>query len=92
MINAVQLKNELAGILVGEPTGGRPNAYSENSRSERIVLPNSHLVVYVSIRYYRLLDEDTLGVMPHKRIDLTWPDFVAGRDPVMEWILAQRAD
>lgn len=92
MLNAVELKNEMAAILVGEPTGGRPNAYSENGKSGRIELPNSHLVVYVSTRYYRLSDEDTLGLMPDRRIDLSWPAFVAGRDPVMEWILAQPAD
>lgn len=90
MLNAVELKNELAAVLVGEPTGGRPNAYSEDG--PRIVLPNSHLVVHVSIRYYRLVDEDTPGLMPDRRINVTWADFVSGRDPVLDWILAQPAN
>lgn len=39
--------------------------------------------------YFKFLDEDVPAVMPDHRIDPTWPDFQAGRDPVMDWILAQ---
>jgi hypothetical protein len=54
-----------------------------------MTLPSSGLVVSYSTRYYEFLDEDVPAVLPDVRIDPTWADFRAGRDPVMEWILAQ---
>jgi hypothetical protein len=86
MITAVELKQESAAMLVGEPTGGRPDAYDEDRPFE---LPNSHLVVFVSTRYYRLVQDDAASLAPDKEISLTWQDFNAGRDPVVDWVLAQ---
>ena len=54
-----------------------------------MTLPKSRVRVSYSTRYYKFLDEDVPAVMPDKRIDANWADFKAGRDPVMEWILAQ---
>jgi hypothetical protein len=86
MVNAIDFRKQTNAILVGEPIGERPNSYSEN---DEMTLPNSRLVVSYSTEYYKFLDEDVPAVMPDHRIDPTWPDFQAGRDPVMEWILAQ---
>jgi hypothetical protein len=86
MVNAVDFKKELNATLVGEPTGARPNSYSEN---RGLILPNSHLTVFYSIRFYKFSEQDLPAVMPDKRIDPTWADFRAGRDAVLEWILAQ---
>jgi hypothetical protein len=86
MVNVVDFKKELGAILVGEPTGARPNSYSEG---RNIILPNSRLRVYYSIRFYQFSDEDVPSVMPDKRLDPTWSDFRNGRDSVLEWILAQ---
>lgn len=69
-----------------KPTGARPNGWQEKGPTH---LPNSHLVVSVSTRYYRFLDEDLPAVIPHQHIPLTWEDFRAGRDPAMEWIVTQ---
>jgi hypothetical protein len=74
---------------VGEPTGGRPTAYGED---RSFTLPNSHLVVSVSTRYYRLVQENTASLLPDQEIDLSWPNFLVGRDPVLEWVLAQPGD
>lgn len=54
-----------------------------------MTLPNSRLVVSYSTRYYTFLDQDVPAFLPDVRIDPSWPDFRAGRDPVMEWILRQ---
>ena len=89
MITAVELKQEAAAMLVGEPIGGRPDAYDEDRPFE---LPNSHLVVFVSTRYYRLVQDDTPGLAPEKEIPLTWREFIAGRDPVLDWVLAQAVE
>jgi hypothetical protein len=86
MANATDFRNETNAILVGEPTGGRPNGYQEN---REFMLPNSHLKVWVSTRLYKFQQQDTPGVMPDHRIDPDWPSFRAGRDPVMEWIEKQ---
>jgi len=89
MANAVDFRKETNAILVGEPIGERPNSYSEN---DEMTLPNSRLVVSYSTRYYKFVDEDVPAVIPDKRIDPTWAEFRAGRDPVLEWILSAAAD
>ena len=85
MVNATDFRKETQAILVGEPIGERPNSYSEN---DEMTLPNSRVVVSYSTRYYKFLDEDVPAVLPDQRIDTTWADFKAGRDPVLEWALA----
>lgn len=89
LVNAVELKDQAAAFLVGEPTGARPNAYGED---RSFMLPNSHLVVSVSTRYYRLVQEDMPALMPDQRINPSWSDFVTGHDPVLDWILNQRGN
>jgi hypothetical protein len=86
VVNAIDFRKELKATVVGEPTGGRPNGYSEHGDFK---LPNSQLVVSYSSRYYKFQDQDTTAVMPDKLIEPVWDAYRAGRDPVMEWILAQ---
>lgn len=86
MVNAIDFRKESNAILVGEPTGGRPNSYSEN---DEFRLPNSNLEVSYSTRYYKFQDTDTAAVMPDKLIEPSWDSYPSGRDVVMEWILAQ---
>jgi hypothetical protein len=87
MVNAIDFRKETNAILVGEPIGERPNSYSEN---DEMTLPHSRLVVSYSTKYYKFLEEDVPAVMPDQRIDPEWAAFHAGRDPVMEWILASK--
>jgi hypothetical protein len=86
MANAADFRNDTNALLVGEPTGGRPNGYQEN---REFMLPNSHLKVWVSTQFYKFQPQDTPGLMPDHRIDPDWPSFRDGRDPVMEWIEKQ---
>lgn len=85
MSNAADFKNNFGAILVGEPTGQKPNGYSE-SRTFR--LPNSHLEFSVSIDFYKFAEKDTAGLMPDKLIEPDWKSFQTGRDAALEWILA----
>src|SRR5688500_12192432 len=87
MVNAIDL-HHAGAILVGEPTGGRPNSYSEN---ESLVLPNSRLPVGYSTLYYQFGDSADDAVKPDHPVELTWQDYAAGRDAALEWILAQPA-
>jgi hypothetical protein len=86
VVNTIDFRKEMNAIVVGEPTGGRPNGYSEHGEFK---LPNSHLVVSYSWKYYKFQDQDTPAVMPDKLIEPDWQTYKAGRDTVMEWILAQ---
>jgi C-terminal processing protease CtpA/Prc len=86
MVNAIELRKELNATLVGEPTGSKPNSYSEN---DELTLPNSHLRVSYSTRYYKLQEQDTSSVMPDKLIESLWEIYTSGRDPALEWILSQ---
>ena len=86
MVNAIDFRREVNAILVGEPPGARPNGYQEN---DEMRLPNSRLEVSYSTRLYRFQEGDATAVMPDRQIEITWEAYRAGRDPVMEWILAQ---
>jgi hypothetical protein len=86
MHNAIDLRNEMNAVLVGEPSGSKPNSYSEN---DEFTLPNSRLQVSYSTKYYKLQDKDTPSLMPDKLIEPVWELYTAGRDSAMEWILAQ---
>jgi hypothetical protein len=86
VVNTIDFRKEMNAMVVGEPTGGRPNGYSEHGDFK---LPNSGLVVSYSSRYYKFQDQDTPAVVPDKLIEPMWDAYRAGHDPVMEWILAQ---
>jgi hypothetical protein len=86
MVNAIELRKEFNATIVGEPTGSKPNNYSEN---DELTLPNSHARVSYSTRYYKLQDQDTPSPMPDKLIEPFWETYTAGHDSALEWILAQ---
>ena len=85
-INALDLRNEANAILVGSPTGMRPNHYGEHGEFR---LPNSGFRISYSTRYYRFGADTDSAVVPDQRVEPTWTEFRAGRDPVMEWILSR---
>lgn len=85
MVNAADFRSEMQAIIVGEPTGQRPNSYSEN---RGFSLPNSHLDVSYSTQYYKFQETDTPGLIPDIRIDPDWDSYKQGRDSALERILA----
>ena len=85
MTNVADFRNDLNAILVGEPTGARPNGYQEN---RSFALPNSHLTVSYSTELYKFSEADTPGIIPDKVIVPNWKSCSAGRDDALEWILA----
>jgi hypothetical protein len=84
-VNALDLRNEANAILVGSPTGMRPNHYGENGEFR---LPNSGLQVSYSTQFHRFAADTDSAVVPDRHIEPTWAEFHIGRDPVMEWILS----
>ena len=83
MLNALELKEEIHAIVVGEPTTERPNHYGEVRQFQ---LPNSHIGVSYATKYFPRLPDDPPSLLPELRAPLTAADFFAGRDPVTEAI------
>jgi hypothetical protein len=87
MMNALTLRQENGAILVGEPTGGKPNGYGE---VRTFTLPNTALTVSYSTRFFRLLtDSDPDSVFPQVEAGVSSADYRAGRDPALEAIAAR---
>ena len=86
MVNTVDFKRAAGAILVGEPTGARPNWYSETGFFR---LPNTGVQATVSICRYEAWPEDVPGVPPDQLIPPSWDDYRDGRDAALEWILRQ---
>jgi len=86
MNNAAQFQDETNATLVGETIGERPNSYQE---PRQFRLPNSRLVVRASTLFYTFRKKGENAVRPDKEIIPTWDDVKAGRDPVIDWTLAQ---
>jgi hypothetical protein len=84
MVNAIDFARETEAILVGEPIGARPWGYQENGW---FTLPSSGLRVSAATRLYRFGPEAEDSFAPHRRIETTHADFIAGRDPVLDWSL-----
>jgi hypothetical protein len=74
---------ERAGIrLVGEAPGGGLNIYGD---VDVVTLPTSGIVVLISNRYHeRAPGDDRLALTPDVPVEVTWDDYAAGRDPVLE--------
>lgn len=83
-LNALRLKRETKALLVGEPTGQKPNAYGE---VRSFTLPHSKLVVRYSTKFFQMMEGDLPSLEPDQLIDRSAADFYTGRDPVLEWAL-----
>jgi hypothetical protein len=87
MMNAIELQERAGAILVGTPTGGRPNGYGE---TRSFILPNSGLRVQYSTRFFRNLPgNDSSSLEPDILAPITWADLLAGVDPTVERALRQ---
>lgn len=84
MVNAIDFARETEAILLGEPIGARPPGYQENGW---FTLPSSGLKVSAATRLYRFGPEGEPSFHPDQRIDTSHADFLAGRDPVLDWAL-----
>jgi hypothetical protein len=85
VLNAAELKRYTNAILVGEPTGSKPNLYGE---FKKFNLPNSGLGIYYSTNYFKRVEGDPPSLIPDLFIEVTSTDYFNGRDPVLEKILA----
>jgi C-terminal processing protease CtpA/Prc len=80
--NTITLSLDTNAILVGEPTGGKPNHYGE---VRQFRLPNVGLRVQYSTRYWlNYPGSDPLTLKPDVPAPVTVADLLAGRDPSLE--------
>jgi hypothetical protein len=84
MNNAAQFRSKTAATLVGETIGEKPNSYQE---PRELVLPNSHLVVRYSTRWYAFQPHGPNEISPDVRILPSWADYASGRDPAVDYAL-----
>lgn len=87
LMNAVEMKLETPAVLVGEPTGGKPNHFGE---VRTLRLPGSGLALSYSTNYFKEVEGDPPTLEPDVRIEVRFADFLARRDPVLEAALAAR--
>lgn len=88
MNNAAQFRSQTAVLLVGQEIGEKPNSYQE---PRSMILPNSHLTVRYSTRFYRFAPDGDNAIRPDQEIVPTWADYRAGSDPVLAWVLKYSA-
>ncbi|MCK4750772.1 MAG: hypothetical protein KAT15_27125, partial [Bacteroidales bacterium] len=89
IINTVDFMNNTDVVIVGEGTGGRPNHFGE---IQRFVLPESHLVVSYSTKYFTLLPEDVPSILPDMEASITFAQFMKGIDPALQLIRTHPTD
>ncbi len=82
----INLKNETHAILVGEPSGGRPNHYGDTRNYK---LPNSELNVRYSTKYIKKMKEEVDCLMPDVLIGISAEKELKGEDDVLEYIRKQ---
>jgi hypothetical protein len=81
MMAALRLWDGFGAILVGEPTGGKPNAYGDF----RIMsLPNSRIEIHYSTQWFHLVGRDRPSLNPDVRAPQSLKDCLAGHDPALE--------
>ncbi|MDF2656827.1 MAG: peptidase [Bacillota bacterium] len=90
LLNVFSLKNKTHALLVGEPTGGKPNCYGEVLR---VKLEQSGLRISYSTKYYHLIEDDhMLSLSPDMQQEYSIQDYLGLSDPCMEYILLSPTD
>lgn len=85
LLNVYSLKNNTNAILVGEPSGGKPNCYGE---VQRAALNRSGFTICYSTKYYHLIDDDLMpSLFPDVQKELSMQDYLDSADPFMDYIL-----
>lgn len=84
---ATELDQRSSAIFVGEATGGSPNLYADTTDFR---FASYGLTVRIPTTYWQksTADDPRLAIEPDLPIPLTAADFFAGRDPVMDAVLA----
>ena len=80
----LDLQRDFSVTLVGEATGGSPNAYTELQSSK---MPNSGIQFFYSVKYFEGTKEGVQTILPDEAISISIEDFKMNRDVVLQHIL-----
>ncbi|QUI23025.1 hypothetical protein HZI73_12305 [Vallitalea pronyensis] len=86
VLNVLTIQDKTEAILIGKPTGGRPNHYGE---VKQFTLPHLGYEVTYSTKYFTYSQHDTDAIYPDIEVTYTFDDFIHGIDPVLQIILEQ---
>ena len=84
---ATDLEGATSVTFAGEDMGGSPNLFGD---TRPVTLPDSGQILRMAARYWERSTPDDMRITiePEIRAELTADDYFAGRDPVLEAILA----
>lgn len=83
IINAMDFKEVLGAIVVGEPTSGTPNHFGE---VRQFVLPSSRLRVGYSTKRFGDPAAPSVPLQPDLVAEMSFADYSSGRDAALEAI------
>ncbi len=83
LLNALEIKEKIDPVFIGEPTGGKPNHYGE---VKNFRLPNSNLKVWYSTKYFEFSSNNEDSLEPDIYIDYYSDHLLNGIDPILEKI------
>jgi hypothetical protein len=85
------IERNTQAIIVGEPAGAPANHFGD---SRRIRLPESGIEVRISTVFWQGSDprDPRQWILPDLQVPFRYADWAAGRDPMLEAILAWRPD
>jgi len=86
---ATEVEQQTTAVFIGEPTGGSPNLYGDVTT---VTLPNSHIQVRISTRYWEFggPDDHRISIEPAIPAPPTLADWNAGRDTALEAVPSGR--
>ncbi len=85
VLNAIDLEQKADAILVGEPSGGKPNHYGE---VRTITLPYSGRTLQYSTNYFDRYEKDTDSLYPDIEVLWQFGNLIRWKDGAMEEIRA----
>jgi hypothetical protein len=86
---ATEVKEDTGATFAGEAMGGSPNLYGDALPNR---LPYGDQWIYVAHRYWELTtpDDKRLTIEPDIRVGPSAKDYLAGRDPVLDAVIAAK--
>ncbi|MBL7005466.1 MAG: hypothetical protein ISR78_00130 [Spirochaetia bacterium] len=86
LMNAVELSQKFNGILVGSPTGGKPNHYGEVRSTQ---LPSGNIISWSTNYFIMIPGDNSDALYPDLPVENESADFFALKDSVLETIFLQ---
>ncbi len=83
VMNSMDFRLNTQAILIGKPTGSKPNHYGE---VKTLILPKTKLTLSYSSKHFKYIDEDVDAVFPDIEIDSEFEDYLNAVDPMYEFV------